>query len=129
MKADRNIYINDTSRCYICENPALFVVEWYGVDQKGENPELVEDRGVCGRFEHLVHASKNDYYDGPPDAIFLKDSDDDEQPELLKIIIGVLNPENTKQALENAVRGEELIRKIKLQFCENFGKPAVIPKY
>lgn len=114
MKADRSIYINDTSKCAICEKPSLFVIEWYGVDQYGKNPELVDDRGVCGSFEHLVHASRHEEYGGVPDAIFLKYSNK-KQSELLNAVLEISYPKNAKQALEKMIAGEELLRKIKIK--------------
>ncbi len=44
------------SKCYVCGKPAKYVIEWYGVNQFGENPEVVDERSTCSNFDHIVQA-------------------------------------------------------------------------
>jgi len=52
-----------------CQNPASYLIEWYGVNQHGENPVVVDERQVCENFDHIVRASHHESYGGFPDGI------------------------------------------------------------
>jgi len=73
-------------KCYICGGKAVYVIEWYGVNQFGENPEVIEERSVCGDFNHIVEASRHEFY-GLPDGIVDYKTLDKEYFHLLKRVL------------------------------------------
>jgi len=46
-----------TYECDHCGESSSYILEWYGVDQNGNNPEVVLEIGSCGNFEHMLNAS------------------------------------------------------------------------
>jgi len=74
-------------KCLICKRKSQYTLEWYGVDQNGENPEVAGEREVCGRFRHIVEiveGSENPYGDTPNGIV--KNRTGEEQPELLEVL-------------------------------------------
>jgi len=67
-----------------CENSAKYCIEWYGVNQYGENPYVVDERNVCE--PHLVEGSVHEDFGGVPDGIVDLESYK-ERPELLEEVI------------------------------------------
>ena len=74
------------NKCCIdgCENPPRYVIEWYGLNQHRENPEVVGEATVCKQFEHLVTASYHDRFGGVPDGIVNYHNLDEENPSLFE---------------------------------------------
>ena len=79
-------------RCYVdgCQSPPKYIIEWYGVDQNGENPDVADEVAVCEQFDHLVRLSYNDRYGGVPDGIVDFDDWDKENPSLVKRVIAAM---------------------------------------
>lgn len=77
------------NRCYLdgCQKPPKYIIEWYGLDQHGKNPEVADERAVCEEFEHLVKLSYHDSFGGVPDGIVDFDNWDKENPSLVKRVI------------------------------------------
>ena len=86
--------------CYVqyCNNPLQHIIEWHGLNQYGENPEIVDERYVCEEIEHLVQVSRHADF-GFPDAV-LDYKTEKEKPELLKRITEILDQDNPKNQLE-----------------------------
>lgn len=76
-------------KCYVdgCQSPPKYVIEWYGVNQDGENPRVVCERPVCERLEHLVESSHHDDFGGTPDGIVDIKTLEVEHPSLLAEVI------------------------------------------
>ena len=45
-----------------CGKKAVYCFEWYGVNQFGEDPEIVGERNVCSDRNHLLRGSEHDDY-------------------------------------------------------------------
>ena len=77
------------SRCYVdgCQNPPKYIIEWYGLNQHGENPEVADERASCEKFEHLVNLSYHDRFGGVPDGIVDFEDLDKENPSLVQKVI------------------------------------------
>ena len=76
----------DESQCYIpsCDNKPIYLIEWYGFNQHGENPLVVDERAVCTEFEHIVLSSFHDRFGGNPDGIVLISDYEQEHPDLVQ---------------------------------------------
>ena len=76
-------------KCYIegCNRPATYMIEWYGVNQHGEDPHVADERPVCDDINHIVSASEHDEYGGVPDGIVDCATLNIEHPELLEEVI------------------------------------------
>jgi len=79
-------------RCYVdgCQNPPKYILEWYGVDQNGENPDVADERAACEQFEHLLSLSYHNDFGGVPDGIVDFDDWDKENPSLVKRVIAAM---------------------------------------
>lgn len=79
-------------KCYIddCEKPLKYIIEWYGLNQLGENPEIVDECNTCDDFEHLVKASYHNEYGGTPDGI-VDYKTGEENPSLLEKVISSMD--------------------------------------
>ncbi len=71
-----------------CENSAKYFIEWYGLNQYGENPVVVDEIDVC-EF-HLVKSSVHPDYGGVPDNIGDIEPEKD-RPDLLEEIVKKLS--------------------------------------
>lgn len=89
-----------TNRCYIerCLQLAQYVIEWYGFNQHGQNPEVADERSVCDNFYHLVEAGKHEAFGGFPDGIVDSKTLQIEHPILLERVIKVM--EHSEEQLE-----------------------------
>jgi hypothetical protein len=50
-----------------CHDQAQHLIEWWGVNQHGERPEVADERYSCHR--HILIASYHSAYGGAPDEI------------------------------------------------------------
>ena len=84
-------------QCIICGDDYRFILEWYGVNQHGKNPELVDESHVCGEFRHIFEASHHDDYGGIPDRII--DLEHTEHPRILEFVEGAMAAKKISQGL------------------------------
>jgi hypothetical protein len=66
------------------------VIEWHGVNQHGERPEITDEANSCSDFGHIVRLSYHEQYGGTPDAII--DNDGVEYTELLERVVDEMVP-------------------------------------
>ena len=80
------------NKCYVdeCQNKARYIIEWYGLNQYGKDPEVVDEIAACEQFLHLVSLSYHDEFGGVPDGIVDFDDRDKENPSLLEKVIGAM---------------------------------------
>jgi hypothetical protein len=52
-----------------CNNNAEYSIEWWGLDQDGKNPTIVDELHTCNNPEHVVNLSKHQEFGGYPDEI------------------------------------------------------------
>ncbi|MBU0459905.1 MAG: hypothetical protein KJ597_07395 [Nanoarchaeota archaeon] len=80
------------NRCYVdgCNKSPRYIIEWYGVNQYGQNPEVADERAVCDQFSHLVNLSYHNRFGGVPDGIVDFDNWDKENPSLVKKVIDAM---------------------------------------
>ncbi len=78
-------------KCCICGKPAKYIIEWYGVNQFGKNPEVADEKSVCSNFNHIVQASRHEDYGGVPDGIVDYKTLNIEHPSLLEKVIEAMD--------------------------------------
>ena len=88
-------------KCYIeeCESPLKYTIEWYGLNQHGKNPLVVDERNVCENIEHLVSASFHSRFGGFPDGITDHSTHYKEHPDLLERVIKRMDQDNPQNQL------------------------------
>ncbi len=76
-------------KCYVerCLQPPQYVIEWYSLNQHGQNPLVADERHVCDDFYHLVEAGKHESYGGFPDGIVDSKTLQIEHPSLVEKVI------------------------------------------
>jgi hypothetical protein len=82
--------------CYVknCGVKPTYVIEWYGLNQHMENPEIADERNVCDNFEHILSASYHNGFGGFPDGVVDVITLQVEYPSLVEKIIGVMKQKN-----------------------------------
>ncbi|MDP3733622.1 MAG: hypothetical protein Q8R37_00165 [Nanoarchaeota archaeon] len=77
------------NKCYIdnCSASTQYIIEWYGLNQHGKNPLVVDERAVCSDIEHLVKASYHHLFGGIPDGIVDYETWEKEHPLLVQEVI------------------------------------------
>ena len=78
-------------RCEKCGEEARYLLEWWGLNQHGENPEIADETYVCSNPEHIIQEAHHPDYGGYPDAICDVLNDEEEVPELLELIIKAMD--------------------------------------
>ncbi len=53
---------------YCFERPK-FCLEWWGVNQQGEDPEIKDENYACDDMRHIRHAAYHSAYGGFPDEV------------------------------------------------------------
>ena len=88
------------NKCYIerCLQPAQYVLEWYRLNQHGQDPEVADERSVCSDFYHLVEAGKHEAFGGFPDGIVDSKTLQVEHAKLLEKVIEAM--EHSGEQLE-----------------------------
>lgn len=79
-------------KCYIegCDFDIQYTIEWYGLDQYGNNPIVVWERHICCNPLHLLRASYHEMYGGFPDGVTDFETHEREHPEILEEIVGAM---------------------------------------
>ena len=82
--------------CYVegCKNPVKYCIEWLGVNQYGENPEVVAEVDVCSNISHIQYAwNLSEYVDdfGEPDNIGDAETEEDYGRDLSTFIKNIQN--------------------------------------
>ena len=96
-----------TGSCLIdkCKKPAKYTLEWYGYNQHGEDPLVVEEVDVCEDFEHIIAASYSDNL-GELNGIVDYETKDEEQQELYKKVLKKLSGKKYNESDESQTRLE-----------------------
>ncbi len=103
--------------CEECGEEARYLLEWWGLNQHGENPEIADEIYVCSNPEHIIKEAHHPDYGGCPDAVCDALNGKEESPELLELIIKAMDnptPENIS-AIEAFVMGTSPIGKRQLE--------------
>ena len=81
-----------------CNNKDFYCIEWWGLNQHGKDPEIVNETYSCTNSEHLLAMCHPNQYDGTfPDEINI-DETGEARPELLRIVKRLLG---RKVTIEN----------------------------
>jgi len=94
-------------RCDDCGKKSLYVLEWWGVNQYGENPEVVLELGSCGNFEHMLNASTIGSNDLDVLDEIYNTKDYAQHPELSRLVNQAFRQKNLDRELYQ--RGQRLI--------------------
>lgn len=85
-----------------CQRKSAYGLEWWGLNQHGEDPRVVAERYSCPIPEHLVRLAHHDDFGGYPDEI--NDADTGEvKSRLLDLVCKALDGEVDKETIDSLV--------------------------
>jgi hypothetical protein len=85
-----------------CTTKARYCIEWWGLDQYGENPVVADERSSCGDPEHLIALSQHNEYGGYPDEIHNANTGDVKH-RLLELVNAAIDDTLDKETIERLV--------------------------
>jgi len=104
-----NLNLKSGDICGYCKRRSKFSVEWYGLNQYGENPEIIADVSSCRNFRHMVAVSSEICnYLGNPDAV-VDYKEDFEYSSLITVLIKALNSKPGSELDDICEQGQDLI--------------------
>ena len=80
-----------------CKSKPVYVLEWYGYNQFGKDPEVVQEIYVCKNFQHMIRLGEDDGPDGIneyeriPEGIVFADTLED-APGVLEKLLDEIDP-------------------------------------
>ena len=103
------------NECCICGKSGVFVLEWYGLNQNGEKPEVVAELGACRSFRHMIEIIQGDLnlYSDSPNGVVDTKTLDIEHPSLTKLLDEAMKFRGNSRAIDEICRqGQEIIDKV-----------------
>ena len=87
-----------------CEKKARYCIEWWGLNQHGKNPIVVDESYSCTNPHHLIELSHNPNLGGYPDEINIEPGLYEEPlPKLLALVQQAMDEELKLDTIENIV--------------------------
>ena len=85
-----------------CWDKAKYCIEWWGLNQHGENPIVADECYVCSNPKHLIELSQHRAYGGYPDEIHSIETYE-VKSKLLSLVEKVIDGELELETIDNLV--------------------------
>jgi hypothetical protein len=85
-----------------CWDRAKYCIEWWGLNQYGENPIVADECYACSNPSHLIELSQHKAYGGYPDEIHSVENYE-VKPKLLSLVKKAIDGELAPESIDNLV--------------------------